>query len=158
MKKWFLYLLILGFAAYWASNLILWFPWSYSAALGMTLMLTVTPVLWAYITFMALKTYPKEELLKSSLIIAFVFLFLAALMDYIFFGLIRNAMEDLYHPTTFYGYAFLVCWPLILAFILKKKIQTRKKKLSNVNMLKAGLIGIGCFLALTLIIVLKIEI
>ena len=158
MKKWLLYLLILGFTAYWASNLILWFPWSYSATLGMTLMLTVTPILWAYVTFLALKTYPKEELLKSSLIIAFSFLFLAAVMDYIFFGIIRNAMEELYHPTTFYGYAFLVCWPLILAFLLKKKIQNRKKKLSKTDMLKAGLSGFGCFLALILIIVLRIEI
>ena len=78
-------------------------------------MLTVTPLLWAYVTYLVLKTYPKEELLKGPIITALIFLLLAIIiiiiiiiiiMDYIFFGHIRNVMEKLYHPTTFYGYGF----------------------------------------------------
>lgn len=158
MKKWILYIITLGFAAYWASNLILWIPWSYSTTLGITLMLTVAPFLWAYVTYLALKTYPKVELLKGSSIIALVFLLLAVIMDYIFFGHIRNALEELYHPTTFYGYGFLIIWPLILALIFKKKISKGKKATTNPDIIKAGISGLICFGALTLIIILGIEI
>ena len=45
MKKWVLYTLTLGFATYWASNLLLWFPWSYSITLGIVLMLTIAPTI-----------------------------------------------------------------------------------------------------------------
>ena len=154
MKKWISYVIILGFSTYWASNLILWFPWSYSSTLGITLMLTVAPLLWAYVTYLALKTYPKVELVKGSFIIALVFLLLAVIMDYIFFGHIRNAMEELYHPTTFYGYGFLIVWPLILALIFKKRIAKRKKLTTNSDLIKAGISGLICFGVLTLIIIL----
>jgi len=158
MKKWILYLTILGFATYWASNLMLWFPWSYSAALGITLMLTLGVALWAFVTFLALKTYPGTELLKGSLIIALMFLFISVVMDYIFFGLIRDAMEELYHATTFYGYGFLLTWPFVLALIFKKKILKEKRNTADADIIWAGVCGLICFGALTLIIVFKIEI
>ena len=158
MRKWIIYTIVLGFATYWASNLLLWFPWSYSTTLGITLMLTVAPILWAFATYLALKTYPKSELIKGASIIAVVFLLLAVIMDYIFFGLIRNAMDELYHPTTFYGYGFLIAWPLILALILKKKISKRKIITTNSNIIKAGISGLILFGILTLIIILGIEI
>jgi hypothetical protein len=158
MNRWILYTLILCIAAYWASNLLLWFPWSYSTKLGITLMLTLAPILWSYVTFLAFKTYPKTELLKGALIIAFIFLLLAVIMDYIFFGLIRNSMDQLYHPTTFYGYGFLIIWPFILTLIFKKTILGLKKTTTNLDIIKAGISGLICFSALTLIIVLGIEI
>lgn len=158
MKNWTLYVFTLGFAVYWASNLLLWFPWSYSTELGITLMLTLAPILWAYVTFLALKTYPKRKLLNGALKIALVFLLLAAVMDYIFFGIIRNAMEQLYHLTTFYGYAFLICLPLIIAIFFKSKIVRLKKVITNSDFIKAGISGIVSLGILTLIIVLGIEI
>lgn len=156
--KWVLYTLLLGFAAYWASNLVLWFPWSYSPVLGITLMLTAAPFLWAFVTYLGLKTYPGNQLLKGATAIAFIFLVLAVVMDYIFFGLIRNAMDDLYHPTTFYGYGFLLVWPFLLVFILNKKIKIHKKMVTGSDFIKAGISGLVCFVILTLIIILKIEI
>ncbi len=150
--------MVLGFTTYWASNLILWFPWSYSATLGITLMLTLGVSLWAFMTFLGLKTYPKTDLLYGAFIIALIFLILSVIMDYIFFGLIRNAIEELYHPTTFYGYGFLLVWPLILALIFKKKILKRKTKTTNSDIIKTGISGLFCLLTLTLIILLKIEI
>jgi hypothetical protein len=158
MKKWILYTSFLGFAVYWASNLLLWFPWSYSTALGMTLMLTVAPILWAYVILLTLKSYPKMDLLKGALIIAVIFLLLAVIMDYIFFGLIRNAMDELYHPTTLYGYGFLLAFPFILAILFKRKILGRKKMAINSDVLKAGIVGLICFGAVSLIIILGIEI
>lgn len=158
MNKWILYTAILGFAVYWASNLLLWFPWSYSTTLGMTLMLTLAPVLWAYVIVLALRSYPKMELLRGALIVAVIFLLLAVVMDYLFFGLIRNAMDELYHPTTLYGYGFLAAFPFILAFLLKRKILGRKKMATTRDILKAGISGLFCLVTLTLIIVLGIEI
>ncbi len=139
MKEWILYVSILGFSTYWACNLLLWFSWSYSTTLGITLMLTVGPLLWAYVTYLGLKNYPYEKVLKGSSIIALIFLLLSVVMDYIFFGIIRNAMEELYHPTTFYGYAFLLVWPLTLALIFKKKISKKKKDTTNTDIKKLEL-------------------
>lgn len=158
MKNWMLYVFILGFAAYWASNLLLWYPWSYSPGLGITLMLTLAPILWAYMTFLALKSYPKTKLLNGALKIALIFLLLAVVMDYIFFGIIRNAMEQLYHPTTFYGYAFLICLPFIVALFFKSKIVRLKKEMTKSDIIKAGISGIVSLVILTLIIILGIEI
>jgi len=157
MKSWLLYLVILGFAVYWASNLLLWFPWSYSPGLGMTLMLTISPIIWAYIVLLALKTYPGSDLTKAALIIALIFLVLAVLMDYLFFGLVRNAMAELYHPTTFYGYAFILVLPFLLALVFKKKVLRLKEKASNADFIKATMGGIVCFVILTLIVLLGIE-
>ena len=158
MKKWVLYVVILGFTAYWASNLLLWYPWSYSTTLGITMMLTLAPILWAYMTFLALKTYPKTKLRNGALIIAFIFLVLSVIMDYLFFGLIRNAMEQLNHPTTFYGYGFLLFWPIVFALIFKYKILRYKREVLNSDINKVLVSGIVCFGILTLIIVLGIKI
>lgn len=158
MNKWILYVFTLGFAAYWASNLLLWFPWSYSSTLGITLMLTASPVLWAFVIFLALRTYPRVSVLKGAFIIAAIFLVLAAVLDYIFFGIIRNAMEELYHPTTFYGYAFLVFWPVILFLIIKSKITRYKRSVANIDIVKAAMGGLICFATLTLIILLDARI
>ena len=158
MKNWILYVFTLGFAVYWASNLLLWFPWSYNTTLGITLMLTLAPVLWAYTTFLALKTYPRTNLNKGAFIIALIFLLLAVIMDYIFFGLIRKAMDQLYHPTTLYGYGFLMILPFILVLVIKKKILQLKKMTTNSDILKATLSGIACCGILALIIILGIKI
>ncbi|WP_297704250.1 hypothetical protein [uncultured Eudoraea sp.] len=158
MNKWLLYVFTIGFAVYWASNLILWFPWSYNTTLGITLMLTINPFLWAYATFLALKTFPKSNLIKGALIISLIFLLLALIMDYIFFGLIRNAMEQLYHPTTFYGYGFLISLPFILVLIFNNRISQLKKTTKNSDIVKAVISGLACLGILILIIVLEIEI
>ena len=158
MKKWIAYTFILAFAAYWASNLLLWFPWSYSTTLGITLMLTVAPLIWAYITFLALKSYPQISLYKGAAIIALVLLLSAVIMNYVFFGLIRDAMEELYHPTTFYGYGFLVFWPFLLAFVFRKKLLGLKKEITNTAIFQAAISGLVCLGVLVLIIVFGIEI
>lgn len=158
MNKWIIYISALGFTAYWASNLQLWFPWSYSTTLGITLMLTVSPVLWAYASYLALKTYPSSGLIKGASLVALVFLVLAVIMDFIFFGIIRNAMEELYHPTTFYGYGFLMVLPILIAFIYRKKKSRSKGILLTQNVIKTGVTGFVLMLVLRLIIILEITI
>jgi hypothetical protein len=152
MVKWIIYTSTLGFAVYWASNLLLWIPWSYSTGLGMTLMFTLSPLLWAYTVLLALKTYPGPGLIKGASIIAPIFLLLAGIMDYLFFGLIRNAIEQLYHPTTFYGYGFLVILPFTLVLIFKNKIGRLKRSTANSDIVKAAVSGIAFLGILTLMI------
>ena len=158
MTKWSLYVLLSGFAVYWASNLLLWFPWSHSAALGMTLMLTVAPVLWGYVAFLCLRTYPGEALPGGAARVATVLLVLAVVMDYIFFGLIRNALQQLYHPTTLYAYGFLACLPFIVGWIFRGRIDRGRRAVGTTDLLAAGVGGLACFGALTSIIVLGIGI
>ncbi|WP_445385786.1 hypothetical protein ACT6NV_02995 [Robiginitalea sp. IMCC44478] len=157
MKNWILYVFCLGFAVYWASNLLLWFPWSYSPSLGIILMLSVLPFLWMYAIFLALKTFPDKHLFKGALSISLILLLSAVVMDYIFFGLIRNAMEELYHPTTLYGYAFLLVLPFIVGLIFKKRIMRIRIEASKSMAVKTAAIGFVCIAILTLIIVKDIE-
>ncbi|WP_319592521.1 hypothetical protein [uncultured Draconibacterium sp.] len=158
MKAWILYNIIVGFAVYWMSNLILWFPWSINPVLGMTLMLTVSPIIWLISTFSCIRTFPKKNILIGAVYNSLIFLVIAVVMDYVFFGLIRNAMEQLYHPTTFYGYGFVASIPFIAAFGLRKKIEERKGDVRQSDFVKAGTTGLVCFGSLTLIIILGIEI
>lgn len=158
MKNWILYTFIIGFSAYWASNLLLWFPWSYSSILGITLMLTISPLLWTYATFLTLRTYPNSKLFKGAFIVSIIFLLSAVIMDYIFFGIIRNTMEDLYQPTTFYGYGFLLALPFILITAFRNKFQDIKRNLIKSDFSKSILIGFFCFCVLALIIILGIKI
>lgn len=158
MKSWILYVLALGFTTYWACNLMLWFPWSYSTSLGIVLMLTVAPLLWLVATYLALKSYHGKALFKGSGIIAMIFLLQAVLMDYIFFGIIRNAMDELFHPTTFYGYAFLLFWPLIIAIVFRKRLSDLNEEPTKTKTLMTAFGGLAFFGALTLIILLGIKI
>jgi len=96
--------------------------------------------------------------LKGAWIIAIIFLLLGMGMDYVFFVLIRNVKEDLYQPTTFYGYAFLVAWPIILAYLFGGKIKSRKKTATKRGVIRAIVSGLICLTALTLIIILGLEI
>jgi len=152
MKKWFLYNLIVGFAVYWLSNLILWFPWSVCPALGMTLMLTVSPIIWMVSTFLCIRFFPKKNAMIGAVYNSLIFLALAIVMDYVFFGIIRDAMEELYHPTTFYGYSFVASIPFIVALGFRKKIENSKREAGKSDLLKAGIIGLVCFSLLTLLI------
>ena len=158
MTRWTLYVATLGFAVYWASNLLLWFPWSYSAFLGMTLMLTVAPILWAYVAFLCLRTYPGAALSGGATRVAGVLLLLAVVMDYVFFGLIRNALRELYHPTTLYGYGFLACLPFLVGWLFRGRIERGGRAVESADLLAAAVGGLVCLGALTAIILLGVEI
>jgi len=158
MKNWLLYVFALAFSAYWASNLLLWFPWSISTTLGITLMLTVAPLIWAYATYLGLTTHPPRSPWISASIISGILLLVAVVMDFVFFGLIRGAMEELYHPTTFYGYGFLIFWPFALALIFRKRIRNSAATLKTSALAKATSVGLVCLLLLSLIILLDIKI
>jgi hypothetical protein len=125
---------------------------------GMTLMLTLGTALWTFAAFKCLVHYPGKSKYTAASISSVILLISAVLMDYLFFGLIRNAIAELYHPTTFYGYAFVVCLPFILVFLLRKRIRQNNRELEMKDFLKIGFTGLICLALLTLIIVFNIEI
>lgn len=123
----------------------------------MTLMLTVAPVFWGFAAYLCLRTFPGNKLFKGAFFISIIFTVLAVIMDYIFFGIIRDAMDELYHPTTFYGYGFVVCLPFIMVLGFGKKIESKRRSVSSSGLITAGAIGLTCLTLLILIIRLKIE-
>src|SRR5690242_19329879 len=90
-SKWILYNLIVCFAVYWLSNLILWYPWSINETLGQILMLTVNPLLWGLASYSCIIRYPKESVINGVFLNGLLFLIEAIVSDLIFFVVIRNA-------------------------------------------------------------------
>jgi hypothetical protein len=154
--KWLLYNLTVAFALYWAGNLLLWFPWSINANLGIGLMLTIMPILWGFGIYCCLIRYNGEKLLTGVIINSIIMLVSAVVSDYIFFGLIRGAMDDLYQPTTFYGYGFLLIIPFLVLVFFKKLIIRKRSPLTANNFISFG--AIGLFSLLILIAIIKFDI
>ena len=119
--------------------------------LGMTLMLCVMPLIWIYAVFHCLKRFPNPGLLPAAIYTSVIFTLIATLLDYIFYGIIRDAMTELYHPTTLYGYAFLIALPFAETYLFKRHLDTRDL-IKRKDFLWAGFIGLICFLLITLII------
>lgn len=155
--KWYLYVFVIAFAVYWASNLVLWFPWSIDSRLGIALMLTFNPVLWGWAAYSCLVRFPHKNLMKSSLNISIILLFTAVMLDYLFFGLIRNATDELYHPTTFYGYGFVLILPFIISFIFRRRIMQKQKSVTKKDYFRPAIIGVVCLFLLSVIIVFEIN-
>jgi len=156
--KWLLLNLTVSFSFYWIGNLILWFPWSINPNLGITLMLTVAPLLWGIGIYYCLIRYPGDKLIKGAIINSLILLINAVIEDYIFFGLIRKATHDLYQPTTFYGYAFLMTIPFIEIIIFKNLIIRQKRQIKANNFSLFGILGAVCLVILIVIIRLDIKI
>ena len=156
-KQWTVFTIIVAFSMYWASNLILWFPWSISPALGITLMLTVTPFLWGFGIFQSLKKYPGPKLLTGALLTSLIFMLMAVVSDYIFFGIIRNAMHDLYRPATFYGYLFVISLPFIEVLLLKKYFLPAKN-ITQTDVVKNSIPGLVSLAAIIIIMAFNITI
>jgi len=156
--KWLLLNLTVSFSFYWIGNLILWFPWSINPNLGITLMLTVAPLLWGVGIYYCLIRYPGDKLIKGAIINSLILLINAVIEDYIFFGLIRKATHDLYQPTTFYGYAFLMTIPFIEIIIFRNQIIKQKRQIKANDFSLFGILGAVCLVILIVIIRLDIKI
>ena len=156
--KWLLYNLTVAFSIYWAGNLILWVPWSINANLGIGLMLTIMPLLWGIGIYHCLIRYKGRKVLTGVIINSIIMLVVAVVADYIFFGLIRGAMDDLYQLTTFYGYGFLIIMPFLELLFFKKLIIRKKCSITANNFISVGAIGLISLLILLAIIKFNIKI
>ena len=146
--KWLLFNITVVFAIYWAGNLLLWFPWSIDANLGIGLMLTIMPLLWGFGIYHCLIRYKGEKVLTGVIINSIIMLVIAVVSDYIFFGLIRGAMDDLYQPATFYGYVFLTIMPFLELVLFKKLIIKKRCPLTAKSFISFGAIGLLSLLIL----------
>ena len=144
MTKWIFYSITVVFAIYWVGNLILWYPWSINPNLGIVLMLTLMPIIWGVGIYLCLIRYNGKNLFTGGFITSLIMLTCAVVMDYVFFGLIRGAFNDLYKPTTFYGYGFLLLLPFIELLILKKVIIKKRRTIITEDFITTGAIGLAC--------------
>ncbi len=156
-SKWIIYNIVVCFAVYWLSNLILWYPWSINETLGQTLMLTINPLLWGYASYSCIIRYPEQNNINGLLLNSLIFVIEAIASDLIFFVLIRNAYDKLMHVTTLYAWGFVMFFPLIIYFLFRKLIMRNKKQLAASDFWKPLSIGMISFVIITIILVLNIR-
>ena len=157
MSKWLLYNIVVCFAVYWLSNLVLWYPWSISETLGQILMLTINPLLWGVASYSCIIRYPKPIVLKGVLLNSAIFVVEAIVSDFIFFVIIRHATDKLMVRTTFYAWGFVLFFPFIIYYFFRKLIIRNKKALVTTDFWKPLLIGLVSFVVITAILMLNIR-
>lgn len=157
ISKYVIYNLVVCFAVYWLSNLILWYPWSINETLGKVLMLTVNPVVWGFASYICIIRYPKANTLHAVIINSFLFITEAIVSDLIFFGAIRNAMDELMKATTIYGWCFVVVLPFLIYLLLKKRIERNRKQLTGSDFKYPVFIGLISFLIIFFILLFDIR-
>ncbi len=153
MRKWLFYNLTVGFALYWTGNIILWYPWRINANLGITMMLTIMPLFWGWGIYLCLIRYKGKNILAGSALIALSMLISSVIMDYIFFGLIRRTMNDLYKPTTFYGYGFLAMLPFIELLLFRKLLLRKKRNILIRDFVPISITGLTSFIIQIIIVI-----
>jgi hypothetical protein len=156
--KWLLFNLTVVFALYWAGNLLLWIPWSINPNLGIGLMLTIMPLIWGVGIYNCLIRYKGHKILTGAIINSIIMLVSTVVYDYIFFGIIRGSMNDLYQPATFYGYGFLTIIPFLELLLFKKIIIKKRCPLTANSFFPFGAIGLCSLLILAAIIKFDIKI
>lgn len=134
---------------YWLSNVVLWLPWSYNPQLGILMMLTVNPIFWGIGIYFCLACGSNvESLVKKTLIVSAVAVGISLISDYLFFAVYLKS-KDVWHITTFYGYAWLVVLAFGEAFLLRKRLKRRQFVASGKTLLllAGGLLLLLLFLA-----------
>ena len=106
--------------------MVLWVPWSHSPQLGIILMLTVNPVFWGVGIYVCLACESGVgNLMKKALLLALIAVGISLLSDYLFFAVYMKS-KDVWHITTFYGYAWLAVLALGEAFLFSKKMMAKQ--------------------------------
>ncbi len=157
ISRWVLYNVVVCFAVYWLSNLILWYPWSVNENLGQILMLTINPLLWGFASYSCIKKYPGTNLFKGAFLNSLIFIAEAVISDLIFFAGIQKAADKLLQPTTFYGWGFVATVPFIIYFLFKNHIRKNRVSLVKRNFKMPLSIGLFSFAVITIIVMLNIH-
>lgn len=125
-QLWWPFTILMIACLYWLSNVVLWIPWSRSPELGMILMLTVNPVFWGVGIYSCLAcTGGVDNWLKKALIVSLIAVGISLLSDYLFFAVLMKS-KDVWHITTFYGYAWLVILSFAEALLFRKRLERRQ--------------------------------
>ena len=118
-------------------------------------MLTVSPVLWGVAIYKVFVHFQGKSIRLGVLIVSVIFFGMSVMLDYLFFGHFRNAMEELYHPTTFYGYAFVLFLPAMIYLTFRRKIEASRRDLIKKDFWFVIVFGQLCFLSLLFVILLE---
>lgn len=125
-QLWWPFTILMIACLYWLSNVVLWIPWSRSPELGMILMLTVNPVFWGVGIYSCLACAGGvDNWLKKALIVSLIAVGISLLSDYLFFAVLMKS-KDVWHITTFYGYAWLVILSFAEALLFRKRLERRQ--------------------------------
>lgn len=125
-QLWWPFTILMIVCLYWLSNVVLWIPWSRSPELGMILMLTVNPVFWGVGIYSCLAcTGGVDNWLKKALIVSLIAVGISLLSDYLFFAVLMKS-KDVWHITTFYGYAWLVILSFAEALLFRKRLERQQ--------------------------------
>lgn len=152
-QLWWMASTLMMLCLYWLSNVVLWVPWSHNPQLGMVLMLTVNPVFWAAGIYVCLAHENREEsLMKKASVLALLAIGISLISDYLFFAVYLGS-KDVWHITTFYGYAWLAVLTFGEVLLLKKKLIARQYAVTPKLLLTlaVGLLLLLCFLFLGLL-------
>jgi hypothetical protein len=138
-----LWYLLLGFALYWAGNVLAAFPWLLNRTLGIIAMF-ISVILWVYMSWYSLRHVPEKERGKDSFAMALIFLLVAVIQDYFLYAVYRGIPEELYHVTTFLAYGLVFLIPIMVRYIIRKKGSAEGTvPISKTAYLITGLIGLG---------------
>ena len=125
-QLWWTVTILMIMCMYWLSNVVLWVPWSHNPQLGILLMLTVNPLFWAAGIYICLASVNRTgNLMKKALVVASLAVGISLIFDYLFFAVYMGS-KDVWHITTFYGYAWLAVLTFGEVLLLKKKLLTRQ--------------------------------
>jgi len=105
--------------------------------------------------YLCLIRYNGKKLLTASALTALIMVVSSVILDYVFFGLIRNAWNDLYKPTTFYGYGFLAVLPFIELFLFKKIILRKKRNVLTKDFISLGIVSLTSIIIQIIILMIK---
>lgn len=140
---------LMVFCLYWLSNVVLWVPWSHSPQLGIILMLTVNPVFWGVGIYVCLACESGVgNLMKKALLLALIAVGISLLSDYLFFAVYMKS-KDVWHITTFYGYAWLAVLALGEAFLFSKKMMAKQYPVTKRLFLVLGIFLLVLLLSLS---------
>ena len=144
--------MLAGLALYWVSNLFLWFPWSASETLGIVLMLTVSPLIWAFGTIHILRRRPHDNLWTWSLVAAATLLVISVGSDLVFFGILRDALDSLLQPTTYAAYLWVAVLPFLISGLGYRRPMLERVLVSRRALITCGLIALLAAASITVII------
>lgn len=139
---WYSYTLGVAVALYWLSNLILWYPWSRNPLLGMILMLTLNPVIWGSGEYACLRRFPGPDKWLGVWVVVLMMLGVSIVSDFLFFALYLHS-NDVWHPTTFYGYGFVAVLPFLIRWAFRHRLAGAVKMVSKQDIWRLAGMNIG---------------
>jgi hypothetical protein len=142
-------------ALFWVSTLILWYPWSINEALGITLLLTLVPALWAFAIAALLLRWPGARPWAGAACTAAVMLAVSAATAWVFFGVVRDAGRELLQPAAYAGCAWVAVLPFLVVGFGRRWIERRRTPVTTGDIVTAFSVALGALAVIAVIVVFE---